>query len=79
MRLATEMGVKKVICWTDSKIVTEQVNDNFQVKDPNLLQYYHLFQKHRDDFIEVQVRHVPRCNNERADQLARLRTKLKIK
>ncbi|XP_020216847.1 uncharacterized protein LOC109800479 [Cajanus cajan] len=72
MRLATEMGVKKVICWTDSKIMTEQVNDNFQVKDPNLLQYYHLFQKHRDDFIEVQVRHVPRCNNERADQLARL-------
>ncbi|XP_020229423.1 uncharacterized protein LOC109810380 [Cajanus cajan] len=72
MRLATEMGVKKVICWTDSKIVAEQVNDNFQVKDSNLLQYYHLFQGLKDGFSEVQVRHILRINNEQADQLARL-------
>nr|KYP75646.1 Retrovirus-related Pol polyprotein from transposon 17.6 [Cajanus cajan] len=72
LRLATEMNVKKVICWTDSKVVAEQVNDNFQVKDANLLQYYHLFRKLKDDFTEVQIRHIPRSNNERADQLARL-------
>nr|KYP55078.1 Retrovirus-related Pol polyprotein from transposon 297 family [Cajanus cajan] len=72
MRLATEMGVKKIMCWIDSKIVAEQVNDNFQVKDSNLLQYYHLFQKLKDDFTEIQIRHVLRSNNERADQLARL-------
>nr|KYP73559.1 Transposon Ty3-I Gag-Pol polyprotein [Cajanus cajan] len=72
MRLATEMGVKKIICWTDSKIVAEQVNDNFQVKDSNLLQYYHLFQRIKDDFTEVRIRHVLRSNNERANQLARL-------
>nr|KYP55427.1 Uncharacterized protein Mb2253c family [Cajanus cajan] len=72
MRLATEMGVKKVRCWTDSKIMAEQVNDNFQVKDSNMLQYYHLFQKLKDDFTKDQIRHVLRSNNERADQLARL-------
>ncbi|XP_020237881.1 uncharacterized protein LOC109817097 [Cajanus cajan] len=72
MWLATEMGVKRIVCWTDSKIVAEQVNNNFQVKDSNLLQYYHLFQKLKDDFTEVQIRHVMRNNNERADQLARL-------
>ncbi|XP_020207378.1 uncharacterized protein LOC109792381 [Cajanus cajan] len=72
MRLATKMGVKKVICWTDSKILAEQVNNNFQVKDSNLLQYYHLFQGIKGGFSEVQVRHILRNNNERADQLARL-------
>nr|KYP58325.1 Gypsy retrotransposon integrase-like protein 1 [Cajanus cajan] len=40
--------------------------------DANLLQYYHLFQKLKDDFAEVQIRHIPRGSNERADQLARL-------
>nr|KYP51604.1 hypothetical protein KK1_026488 [Cajanus cajan] len=72
MMLANEMGVKKMICWTDSKVMAEQVNDNFQVKDSNLLRYYHLFQGLRDSFNEVQVRHTLRNNNERADQLARL-------
>ncbi|XP_020232779.1 uncharacterized protein LOC109813072 [Cajanus cajan] len=72
LRLAREIGVSRLECWTDSKIVAEQVNDNFQVKDANLLKYYHLFQKMRDMFEEVHVKHTPRENNERADQLARL-------
>nr|KYP72966.1 Pro-Pol polyprotein [Cajanus cajan] len=78
MRLAAEMGVKKVVCWTNSKIVAEQVNNNFQVKDANLLQYYHLFQKLKDDFAEVQIRHILRGSNERADQLARLASSRKL-
>nr|KYP55059.1 Gypsy retrotransposon integrase-like protein 1 [Cajanus cajan] len=47
MRLATEMGAKKIVCWTDSKVVADQFDD-------------------------IQVWHMPRSNNERADQLARL-------
>nr|KYP67715.1 Retrovirus-related Pol polyprotein from transposon 297 family [Cajanus cajan] len=72
LRLAREIGVSRLECWTDSKVVAEQVNDNFQVKDANLLKYYHLFQRIRDTFDEVQVKHTPRVHNERADQLARL-------
>nr|KYP61307.1 Retrovirus-related Pol polyprotein from transposon 17.6 [Cajanus cajan] len=78
MRLVAEMGVRKIICWTDSKVVTEQVNDNFQVKDPNLLKYYHLFQGMSNQFEEIQVKHTPRGNNERADQLARLASSHKL-
>ncbi|XP_020209594.1 uncharacterized protein LOC109794563, partial [Cajanus cajan] len=72
LRLAQEVGARRIVCWTDSKIVSEQVNDHFQVKDPNLLKYYHLFQNARNTFDEVQVKHTPRERNERADQLARL-------
>nr|KYP53812.1 Retrovirus-related Pol polyprotein from transposon 17.6 [Cajanus cajan] len=72
LRLAREIGVSRLECWTDSKIVAEQVNNNFQVKDANLLKYYHLFQRMRDTFEEVQVKHTPRERNGRADQLARL-------
>uniref|UniRef100_A0A151UDS3 Uncharacterized protein Mb2253c family n=1 Tax=Cajanus cajan TaxID=3821 RepID=A0A151UDS3_CAJCA len=55
MRLAAEMGATKVVCWTDSKVVAEQVNDNFQVKDAHLLKYYHMFKAMKDQFHEVQV------------------------
>nr|KYP48299.1 Retrovirus-related Pol polyprotein from transposon 17.6 [Cajanus cajan] len=72
LRLAQEIGARRVVCWTDSKVVSEQVNDNFQVKDPNLLKYYHLFRRMHDTFDEVQVKHMPREHNERADQLAQL-------
>nr|KYP57612.1 Uncharacterized protein Mb2253c family [Cajanus cajan] len=72
MRLAAEMGVTKITCWTDSKVVAEQVNDNFQVKDANLLKYYHLFRGMSNQFQEIQVKHTSRGSNKRADQLARL-------
>nr|KYP55843.1 Retrovirus-related Pol polyprotein from transposon opus [Cajanus cajan] len=39
LRLAGDIGVRRLICRTDSKIVSEQVNNHFQVKDPNLLRY----------------------------------------
>ncbi|XP_020234743.1 uncharacterized protein LOC109814671 [Cajanus cajan] len=72
LRLAREIGVNRLECWTDSKVVAEQVNDNFQVKDANLLKYYHLFQQMCGTFEEVYVKHTSREHNARADQLARL-------
>ncbi|XP_020215695.1 uncharacterized protein LOC109799532 [Cajanus cajan] len=74
LRLAREVSVQKLICWTDSKVVSEQVNENFQVKDAHFLKYYHTFRNMCRYFDEVVVKHTPRENNERADQLARLAT-----
>nr|KYP42541.1 Retrovirus-related Pol polyprotein from transposon 297 family [Cajanus cajan] len=70
LRLAREVGVQKLLCWTDSKVVSEQVNENFQVKDTYLLKYYHTFQNMCQHFDEVKVKHTHRENNERVDQLA---------
>nr|KYP73371.1 Retrovirus-related Pol polyprotein from transposon 297 family [Cajanus cajan] len=74
LRLAWEVGVQKLLCWTDSKVVSEQVNENFQVKDAQLLKYYHTFQNMCQHFEQVVVKHTPRENNDRADQLAKLAT-----
>ncbi|XP_020239391.1 uncharacterized protein LOC109818355 [Cajanus cajan] len=74
LRLAREVGVQNLLCWTDSKVVSEQVNENFQVKDAQLLKYYHTFQNMCQHFDQVSVKHTPREHNDRADQLARLAT-----
>jgi len=42
LSLAREVGVKTLTCKTDSKLTVEHQNDEFQIKDLILLQYYHL-------------------------------------
>jgi len=45
LSLAHEVGVKTLTCKTDSKLTVGHLNDEFQIKDPILLQYYHLLNK----------------------------------
>jgi len=42
LSLAREVSVKSLTCKTDSKLTTGHLNDELQIKDPTLLQYYHL-------------------------------------
>ncbi|XP_020216778.1 uncharacterized protein LOC109800405 [Cajanus cajan] len=67
LRLAEDMGASRIKCRTDSKVVAEQVGGNFQVKDHNMMRYYHAYQKLKANFQEVLVEHIPREDNTRAD------------
>jgi len=42
LTLAREVAVTTLTCKTDSKLTVGHLNDEFQIKDPILLQYYHL-------------------------------------
>jgi len=55
------------------------LNDEFQIKDPTLLQYYHLVQKViQSAFEQVRIQHIPKSKNVRADILSKVvSTKLK--
>jgi len=79
LSLAREVGVKSLTCKTDSKLIVGHLNDEFHIKDPTLLQYYHLVQKVvQSAFEQVLIQHIPRSKNIRADILSKLAsTKLK--
>jgi len=79
LSLAREVGVKTLTCKTDSKLIVGYLNDEFQIKDPTLLQYYHLVRNViQFAFERVSIRHIPRSENVRADILSKLAsTKLK--
>ncbi|XP_027351204.1 uncharacterized protein LOC113862312 [Abrus precatorius] len=77
LRLAKEMGIKRITGWSDSKVVGEQINDTYQVRDPVMLKCYQEFKKIKDEFDEVCVWHTPRNMNERANRLARLASQRK--
>ena len=50
----------------------------FEIRDPQLLKYYHAFERLRGNFEEVQVIHISREVNDKADKLARLETSPKL-
>jgi len=79
LSLAREVGVKTLMCKTDSKLTVGHLNDEFQIKDPILLQYYHLVRAViQSAFERVRIEHIPRTDNIRADILSKLAsTKLK--
>ena len=79
LSLAREIGVKSLTCKTDSKLTVGHLNDEFQIKDPTLLQYYHLVRAViQSAFDQVRIEHISWTDNIRADILSKLVcTKLK--
>ncbi|RDY09020.1 Retrovirus-related Pol polyprotein, partial [Mucuna pruriens] len=72
MKLAQELGVKKLTVKSDSKLVTGQVNGEYQAKDPQLAKYRDQAAFTASSFDKFTLLHVPRDQNERADLLAKL-------
>ena len=72
LRLAKDLGARRLRCNTNSRLVVGQVQGEYQVKDGLLLQYYHKVIEAMKEFDEVTVHHIPRVENARADRLSKL-------
>lgn len=72
LELAKDMGAKTIICRTDSQLVVGQMNEEFQVKEDHLLRYFHKASALVTDFDKVEIKHIPREQNARADMLSKL-------
>ncbi|RDX67363.1 Retrovirus-related Pol polyprotein from transposon 17.6, partial [Mucuna pruriens] len=72
MRLARDLEVRTLIAKSDSKLVTRQVNNEYQTRDPQLARYKERAIKLAAGFERFELIHVPRDQNEQADLLAKL-------
>ncbi|RDX77342.1 Tf2-6, partial [Mucuna pruriens] len=72
IKLAKEMGAKRLTVKSDSKLITGQVNGDYQAKDPQLAKYCERATSTASSFDKFTLLHVPREQNERADLLAKL-------
>ncbi|RDX97095.1 Pro-Pol polyprotein, partial [Mucuna pruriens] len=72
MRLAFEVEVKRLTAKSDSKLVTGQVNGEYQTKDLKLVKYWEKATTMVASFEKFTLLHVPRDQNERADLLTKL-------
>ncbi|XP_061346500.1 uncharacterized protein LOC133292137 [Gastrolobium bilobum] len=67
-----EHGARKVQIFSDSQLVTSQIEGKYQAKGPILMKYLSRVQEIMADFDEVRVAHIPRGENSRADILSKL-------
>lgn len=72
LRLAGDLGAEEVKIFTDSQLVASQVRGEYQVKNDQLAEYWALVQEAKRKFKSVDVQHVPREHNARADVLSKL-------
>ncbi|RDX63121.1 rnhA, partial [Mucuna pruriens] len=72
MRLALEIEARWLTVKSDSKLMTGQVNGEYQTKDPKLAKYWEKATTMAASFESFMLLHVPRDQNERADLLAKL-------
>jgi ribonuclease HI len=72
LRTAKDMGAKKVKIFTDSQLVASQVTGEFQVKEYRLQKYVQFVLEKMKEFKAVEVTHVPREQNTRADVLSKV-------
>jgi len=72
LRVAKDMGAKRVKICTDSQLVASQVTCKFQVHEEHLQEYVMWVQAKMKEFDYVDIVHVPREQNARADILSKL-------
>jgi len=68
-----KVEVRRLACKIDSKLTMGHLNDEYQIKNPMLLQYYHLVRDvMNSSFDEITIQHIPRGDNMRVKTLSKL-------
>ena len=69
LELAAELGVKKLAVFSDSELLVKQMNGEYRVKNPELLELYQEAKRLAARFEKITLSHVRREQNKRADQI----------
>jgi len=69
LRLATELGVKKLSIFSDSELMVKQMKGEYRVKNPELLDLYNEAKRLAAGFEKIDITHVRREQNARADAI----------
>jgi hypothetical protein len=72
LRIAIELGVRRLDARGDSQLVIDQVMKNSHCRDPKMEAYCDEVRRLEDKFYGLDVNHVARRYNETADELAKI-------
>ena len=74
LNLAHSMEVDQLEVCSDSQLVVKQIEDSYEARGEKMILYLKKVRELLKKFIRVQVKHIPRVENSRADALAKLAT-----
>ena len=74
LNLAHSMEVDQLEVSSGSQLVVKQIEDSYEARGEKMILYLKKVRELLKKFIQVQIKHVPRTENSRADALAKLAT-----
>jgi ribonuclease HI len=72
LKLAKEIGIRRILCFGDSDLMVHQVSGDWDAKDANMASYRFYVQQLCGFFKGCEFHHLPRVNNDEADQLSKI-------
>ncbi|XP_073016849.1 uncharacterized protein [Primulina eburnea] len=72
LRAARNVGANRVLIFSDSQLVAQQMKGTYDVKDEKLIEYAQEVDRVREKFTEITFEQIPRKENEKADTLAKM-------
>jgi ribonuclease HI len=72
LKLAKEIGIRRILCFGDSDLVVHQVSGEWDAKDANMASYRFYLQQLCGFFEGYEFHNVPRANNDEADRLSKI-------
>ena len=72
LRLAVSLGIKRLLVYSDSLLVVQQVNKEWDINKDTMDGYVEEIRKLENKFSGLEIHHVDRDNNMRADVLSKL-------
>ena len=76
LNLALSLEIDQLEVYSDSQLVVRHIEDTYEAKSETMILYLQKVRNKLKKFVLVQVKHVPRAENSRADALAKLATAL---
>ncbi|KAL0427536.1 UNVERIFIED_CONTAM: hypothetical protein Slati_2928400 [Sesamum latifolium] len=74
--MALDAGAKNLIAYSDSQLVTKQVEGEYEVKEERMKEYLQEISELTSRLKSFQLHQIPRIENAKADYLARLASSL---
>ncbi|XP_073020270.1 uncharacterized protein [Primulina eburnea] len=72
LRAARNVGATRVLIFSDSQLVAQQMKGIYDVKDEKLIEYAREVDRVREKLTEITFEQIPRKENEKADTLAKM-------
>jgi ribonuclease HI len=72
LKLAKEIGIRRILCFGDSDLVVHHVSGEWDVKDANMASYRFYIQQLCGFFEGCEFHHIPRANNDEVDRLSKI-------
>ncbi|XP_075478819.1 uncharacterized protein LOC142519672 [Primulina tabacum] len=72
LQVVREVGASRVIIYSDSQLVTQQIKGTYEAKNEKMLKYLGLITARATSLTDWSIEQIPREENEEADTLAKL-------